>query len=242
MIGRRRFWDAVAVEPAGAGFGVTLDGRPLRTPAQAALELPTRALAEAVAAEWRAVEADVRPEGMFYTRAANAAIDRVAPAPGPVADAIAAYGASDLVCYRAGGPPALVRRQAEGWDPLLDWSATALGAPLTTIEGLMPRDQSPESLAALREAVAAEDAFGLTALHELVVLSGSLLIGLAVARGRLAPEAAWNLACIDEAWQAEQWGRDEEAEAAAARRRADFLRAAAMCEMLADLAGPAPSA
>ena len=146
---------------------------------------------------------------------------------------IAAYGDTDLICYRATEPEGLRERQAEAWDPLLAWSAEALGAPLTQVVGLMPQDQPPASLAALRAAVAREDAFGLVALHDLVTLSGSLVIGLAVARGAIAADDAWALSRVDEAWQAELWGDDAEAEAAAALRRTDFLRAAELQQMLA---------
>lgn len=234
MIGpRRRFWTEVQVVPEEDGFGLRLDGRPLNTPAQAPLRAPTAALAEAIAQEWRAVTDQLRVEGLPFTRAANVAIDRIAPAPEPVVAAIAAFGEADLLCYRAIGPEGLRERQAEGWDPLLVWSAKALGAPLIAVSGVMHQAQPPGSLAALRAAVAAHGAFALTALHELVTLSGSLVLGLAVSRGALAPEAAWDLSRIDERWQAELWGEDAEAAAAVARRRADFMRAAQLLEMLA---------
>lgn len=231
--GARRFWTEVAVAPEADGFGVRLDGKPLRTPAGAALAAPTQALAEAVAAEWRAVEAAVRPEALPHTRAVNVAIDRVAAARAAVAAQIAAYGASDLLCYRAAAPEALRLRQAEGWDPPLAWAAATLDAPLVAVAGVMHVEQPPASLAALAAAVAAEDAFALTALHELVTLSGSLVLALATRRGALAPAAAWDLARLDEIWQAEQWGEDAEAAEAAGRKRADFLRAAGMLELLA---------
>jgi chaperone required for assembly of F1-ATPase len=237
---RRRFWKAAAPAPESGGVGVRLDGRPLRTPAGATLLVPTGELAAEIAAEWDALDGEIDPGRLPFTRAANAAIDRVAPRPGPVVDAIAEYGGSDLLCYRAGGPAALVARQAAAWDPWLLWSARALDAPLVAVTGVMHAAQPAASLAALRTAVAAEDAFGLVALHELVALSGSLVLGLAVARGALAPEEAWNASRLDEAWQAEQWGLDAEAEAAAAVRRADFLRAARL-KALTSGANGAPS-
>jgi chaperone required for assembly of F1-ATPase len=231
---RRRFWDRAAARPEAAGHGVALDGQPLRTPAGLPLLVPTAALADAIAAEWAAIEGEVRPERLPLTRAANAAIDRVAARREAVVDAIAEYGGSDLLCYRAAGPEALSARQAAGWDPWLQWAARALGAPLVAVTGVMHEAQPAPSLAALRAAVAAEDPFALVALHELVTLSGSLVLGLAVRRGALDAEAAWELSRIDETWQAEQWGLDSQAEAAAARRRADFLRAARMLALLAD--------
>ena len=234
MIPRRRFWREVAVLPVPDGFAVALDGRPLRIPAAAALRVPTRAFAEAIAAEWRAVEGEIRPERLPFTRAANAAIDRVAPDPGPVVAHVAGYGASDLLCYRAEGPEALRRRQDAAWDPPLAWAAATLGAPLVVVSGVIHRDQPPASLAALREAVAAEEPFALAALHELATLSGSLVLGLAVSRRALDAADAWERSRLDEAWQAELWGEDAEAAAAAEGRRAAFLDAARMLDLLSD--------
>ena len=225
-IAPRRFWKVAAPAAEGAAFGVRLDDRPLRTPAGALLVVPSEALAAEIAAEWGALDGEVRPELLPCTRAVNVAIDRVGPNPGPVVDAIAAYGDSDLLCYRAGEPAGLAARQAAGWDPWLLWSAQALDAPLVATTGVMHAGQPAASLAALRAAVADEGPLGLTALHELVSLSGSLVLGLAVAWGALDPGAAWDLSRLDETWQAEQWGLDPEAEAAAAVRREDFLRAA----------------
>ena len=154
----------------------------------------------------------------------------MAPRPEPVVDAIAAYGASDLLCYRAAAPEALAERQAAGWDPWLRWAARRHGAPLVAVTGVIHQPQPPASLAALRRAVAAHDAFELTALHELVALSGSLVLGLAVAEGALEPERGFALSRLDETWQAEHWGLDAEAEAAAAAREADFLQARRLLE------------
>jgi chaperone required for assembly of F1-ATPase len=228
----RRFWSAVSVERGATGHGVRLDGRPLRTPAGRALEVPTEPLAAAIAEEWAAIEGRVRPEALPLTRAANVAIDRVAANPAPVVEAIAAYGETDLLCYRAEAPDGLCRRQSEGWDPMLDWAERALGARLVCVAGVMPRPQVPQARAALTAAVARCDAFLLTALHELVALSGSLVLGLAVLEGALPPDRAWSLSRIDEDWQAEQWGEDAEAAAAAARKRGDFLQAARLVDLL----------
>lgn len=221
----RRFWSAVRVEPGEGGFRLMLDRRPVLTPAKADLCLPSRTMAEAAAAEWRAVGAVVDPMAMPVTRSANAAIDKVAPQFDEVAGLIAAYGASDLLCYRAGGPAELIARQAVGWDPLLDWAAEALGAPLAVTSGIAPVPQPAESLVRLAGRVRAMTPFGLTALHDLVSLSGSLILGLAATEGHLPPATLWALSRIDEAWQAALWGQDAEAEAVAARKQADFLHA-----------------
>lgn len=221
----KRFWKAARVEPCEGGFTVTLDGRAVKTPAKALLVVPTRAMAEAVAAEWDAQQGKVDPGTMPMTRAANSAIDKVTVQFDEVVGLLADYGGSDLLCYRATGPAELVARQAAGWDPLLDWSATVLHAPLRVTEGVVPVAQDPRSLARLKARVAALGVFELTAFHDLVSISGSLVLALAVIDGRLAVEEAWTLSRIDEAWQTELWGHDEEADRAEAVRHAAFLHA-----------------
>jgi len=221
----RRFWTDATVRPEGDGFAVLLDARPLRTPQKAPLILPTPALAREVAAEWQAQGAVVDPAGMPFTRTANSAIDIVTPRFGAVAGMLAAYAATDLLCYRAADPAPLVARQAAAWDPLLAWSATALAAPLVTTAGVMHVAQPGTSLAALSAEVQALAPFPLAALHDLVSLSGSLVLALAVARRRLTAPEAWSLSRIDEDWQAALWGDDEDAAETAAFRRAAFLQA-----------------
>ncbi len=221
----KRFWTSATVEPEGAGFAVRLDGRAVRTPAKAPLILPTRAMAEDVAAEWAAQGDRIDPETMPATRAANSAIDKLSVQQAEVAAMLAEYGGNDLLCHRAAEPPALVARQAAAWDPLLLWAAEALDAPLAVTTGVMPAAQPAASLARLAAEVAGLDPFRLAAFHDLVTLSGSLVLALAVIRGRIGPEEAWALSRIDEDWQAELWGEDAEAAAAGARRRAAFLQA-----------------
>lgn len=231
----KRFWTAATVVPAGAGFTVALDGRPVRTPAKAPLILPTRGLAEAVAAEWAAQEGEVDPGAMPFTRSANAAIDKVARQFDEVAEMVAAYGDTDLLCYRADAPEALARRQSEAWDPALDWAARVLGARLVPRRGILHRPQAAEALDRLSRRVRAATPFQLTALHDLVGLSGSLVLGLAAAEGWKDADAIWTLSRLDELWQEEHWGCDEEAQAGAAHRRAAFLHA----KRFFDLAGNA---
>ena len=226
----RRFWRAAAVREAEGGWEVALDGRPLRTPLKAPLALPTKRLAEALAAEWDAVAERVEPGTMPWTRSANSAVDKVAAQRAEVIGLLAEYGATDLLCYRAEAPGALAERQAAGWDPMLDWANARFGARLAVTAGMMPVPQDPAALARLRGALEAADAFALTGLHDLVVLTGSLVLGLVAAEGAAPPEQVWELSRIDEAFQAEQWGRDAEAEEAEARRRAGFLHAAAFLE------------
>jgi len=222
----KRFWSEVYVIPEGGGHTVHLDTRALRTPAKNALILPTPGLAEAVAAEWRAQTGKVRPDLMPFTRTANSAIDKVRPQHAEVANLIAAYGDSDLLCYRAPGPDALVTRQAEGWNPLLDWALSTFGAALTVQSGVVHVPQDAEALARLSAEPLQMTEFELAAFHDLVSLSGSLVLGLACIHGVFPPEALWKLSRIDEDWQQEQWGVDDEAAELADRKRKSFLDAA----------------
>ena len=221
----KRFWKEVTVAEAEGGHTVFLDARPIRTPAKAPLLLPSRSMAEAIAAEWDAVEGAVDPRVMPVTRRANAAIDKVAVQFDEVAQLIADYGGSDLLCYRAEGPAALAEAQARAWDPWLDWAADTYGARLTVTRGVVPVKQPAECLGRLAAAVRGTSPFQLTALYDLVGLSGSLILGLAATRDEFDAESLWTLSRLDEDWQIAQWGEDEEASANAARKRADFLQA-----------------
>ncbi len=223
---RKRFWTTVDTQTTEDGHVVTLDGRPLRTPARAPLAVPTRALAEAIAREWRAQPEVIDPGAMPATRTANSAIDKVRGQQAEVSALITAYGDSDLICYRAEAPQELIAREAEAWDPLVDWAARHYGARLTLCHGVIHHPQPPAALAALEPPVAAMSAFELAAFHDLVALSGSLVIGLAVREGFAPPETLWQAAQVDETWQIEQWGADDEAAALTAGRRAAFLDAA----------------
>lgn len=230
----RRFWTRTeAVPEATGGWQVLLDGRVLRTPGKLPLILPTGSLAEAVAAEWQAQADLIHPETMPLTRAANSAIERVAPQRAEVAAMLSAHAETDLLCYRAGHPQDLVQTQARDWQPLLDWAEARYGARLVATTGLMPVPQAPQALAALAGAVAGFGPFGLTALHDLVTLPGSLVLGLAVTEGRLSVEEAHRLARLDEDHQAALWGRDEEAESMAGARLAAMRTAETLWTLLA---------
>ncbi len=221
----RRFWKAAEVRAADDGWEIALDGRPLRTPGKLPLILPTQALGGAVAEEWDAQTDIIAPGTMPLTRAANSAVERVRPQFDAVAAMLAEYGGTDLLCYRADTPQALVEAQAKGWDPLIDWAATQLQAPLRITHGVLPVPQDATSLMKLRAQVQALDVFGLTALHDLVTLPGSLILGLAVIRDRIDADQAHELSRIDEEFQAERWGRDDQADEAAAARLAAMRRA-----------------
>ncbi len=208
----RRFWTDVTVRADTAGFGVFLDERPLRTPAKAPLSARTAALADCIAEEWRAQGETVDPHSMPFTRSLNALIDKVAPDPDPVARMLGEYAETDLLCYRADDQPLLAERQREIWDQYLDWADATYGARLVQTAGVMPVEQPPEAVAALQRAVGELDAYDLTAAHDLVTLSGSLILGLAGIAGETDAETLWGVARLDELWQIEQWGEDEEAE------------------------------
>lgn len=220
----KRFWTSadVAESEAAQGWQVLLDGRVVKTPAKRPLVVPTCVMAHAIAAEWDAQGDTVDPATMPVTRSANAAIDKVAIQFEEVADLVADYGGSDLLCYRAASPVELVARQAEAWTPLLDWAREALDAPLDVTTGVMPIAQPTESLANLHAGVHALHPFELTAFSEFVALTGSLVMGFAAARGAQHPDALWHASRVDELWQIEQWGPDDEAQAVTDRKKGEF--------------------
>lgn len=214
-----RFYKSASSRPDGDGHGVWLDERRLKTPARAPLTVPSAALAQAIADEWNAQEARILPAQMPLTALSNAAIDRIAPERAAFAKRLAAYGAHDLLCYRAAEPLNLAVRLARSWQPVLDWIAETHGARLALAEGIIHVDQPAEALEALEAAVLALDPFQLAALHVLTTSFGSLGLGLAVLGGRLSAAEAFAISRIDEEFQVERWGYDEEAEARAARIR-----------------------
>ena len=222
----KRFWKAATATACEGGFTVLLDARPVRTPAKGTLTVPTMAMAEAIAAEWDAQSKVVDPGSMPVTRGANAAIDKVRTQRHEVVALLAEYGDSDLLCYRATGPVELTKRQADGWDPMLNWAAETLDVRLSVGEGVMHVEQTPEALDTLQTEVAAFDNFALAAVHDLISISGSLVLALAVTKGGITADDAWLLTRIDEHWQIEQWGEDEETTAAELTKRTAFLAAA----------------
>ncbi len=218
----KRFYKDVSIAQSDTGFAVLLDGRPLKTPSRTAYALPSRELAEAVAAEWRGQGDEVDPETMPLTRLVNTAIERVPVNRGPVVEQTLSLGKSDLVCYRAEYPQTLVARQAEDWDPLLDWLEQRHGARLATAQGIQFVEQPAEALMALEKAVWAHDDFALTGLSAASSVLGSLVLGLALLEGRLSAGEAFRLATLDEAFQAAQWGEDAEAQARLDRLKAEL--------------------
>lgn len=227
----KRFWTDVRVVEDG-GFAIALDGKRVMTPARAELVLPTRALAEAVATEWTECGETVDPQAMPLTGLANATIDRVAPDPDSFAAGLAKYAESDLLCYRANSPAALVERQDESWDPLLAWARRRYDVDFTTTASIIHAAQPQATIERLAHAVAALDPYRLAGLSPLVKIGGSLVAALALLEGAVSAEQAWHAVSVDERWQLAKWGLDAEAEAALEKRRHDFLAAAEFLELL----------
>lgn len=207
----RRFYTSVTVAVADGGFSVTLDGRPLRTPAGAPLVLPSERLARAVADEWQSQGDIVQVHAMPMTQLANTMVDRIRRTRAAIVAEVTRYAASDLLCYWATGPRALVERQRAAWQPLLDWASATFGARLAVTAGVIPVVQPTEAVAALGAAVARLDDATLAALATVTAATGSLILALALAFGRIDADGACRAAHLDEAWQNEGWGEDAEA-------------------------------
>lgn len=231
--GAKRFYKSVDVRDEANGFTILLDGRPVKTPANHPLRAPTRALADAVAEEWRAQGDRLAPEAMLLTKALNTALDRIAPYRAAIVDELAKYAGSDLLCYRADAPHELVRRQAAAWDPWLDWAAERFGARLTVTVGVAHIAQPSDALARLKQAMAAQDDHHLVVLHAGITITGSAVLGIAFAARALSAEAAFATAHVDDLYQAELWGRDAEAEKVRANRLADLTAAETYLRLLA---------
>lgn len=225
----KRFYKQAEPLEAEGGFGVALDGRPLRTPARKLFVVPVRAVAEAVAQEWRDQVEDIDPSRMSLTRLLNVAIDGVAADPSASLEEVVRYAGTDLVCYRAEGPERLVARQAQHWDPVLDWLRDAHAIRLILSAGIRHVTQPQAALDRLRDLIP-KDEFRLAAIVSLTALLGSATLALALQSGRITPDEAWAAGHVDEDWNREQWGEDE---SAAARRAARKLEMEAAARLLA---------
>jgi chaperone required for assembly of F1-ATPase len=230
----KRFYKSAGVTESADGFGVTLDGKPVRTPAKHPLTVPTRALAEAIAEEWQVQSETVDPKRLPLTRVASIALDLVAPRREAVVTEIVKYAGTDLVCYRAEQPADLAARQHAAWQPLIDWAAQTFAAPLTVTAGILPVSQPPTSLKAFETAVVAYDSHRLAALHLATAACGSLVVALALIEGRLDAEAAFAAAELDESYEIERWGEDAEQTRRRRGLREDIALAARFVTLLAD--------
>lgn len=228
---KRRFYGDVGVAAVPEGYGLRLDGKPVRTPSHRLLAVPTSVLADAIAAEWGAQRETIDPSTMPLTRLANTIIDGVADRPEPTAAEIAKYAATDLLFYRAETPAALVDRQRRHWDPVLAWARQTLGAEFKLGQGIVHVAQPQDALDAVRAAIP-DDPWRIGAVHVLTTLTGSALIALAVLRGFLSAEDAWRAANVDEDWNMEQWGRDEIALDRSTSRFAELNAAATVLRSL----------
>jgi chaperone required for assembly of F1-ATPase len=228
---RKRFYADAAVAEVAGGFAVTLDGKPIRTPSGRQVVAPTREIADAIAAEWQAQEELIDPSTMPMTRFANSVITAVVDRVEAVTDDMAKYFQSDLLFYRAGHPEALVAREAAHWDPLLFWAADTLGAHFILAEGIVHVRQ-PEAAVAAARAALPDDPWSIAALHVITTLTGSALLALAFLRGEVDQDQVWAAAHVDEDWNSEKWGVDEEVAARRAVRLVDFRAAAAILKAL----------
>jgi chaperone required for assembly of F1-ATPase len=228
---RKRFYAKAGVVDAPDGFAVTLDDKPIRTPSGRTVVAPIRAIAEAVAAEWDAQQELIEPLTMPMTRFANSVVDAVVDRVDAVKEDIAKYFQSDLLFYRAGHPDGLVAREAAVWDPPLFWAAEALGAHFILAEGIVHVRQ-PETAVAAARAALPDDPWRVAALHVITTLTGSALLALALSRGVLDSDQVWAAAHVDEDWNMEKWGVDEEVAARRAARLIDFRAAASILKSL----------
>lgn len=225
----KRFYVKAEAVARDGGHGIALDGKTVRTPARRELLVPSQELAALIAEEWNAQENEIDPAAMPFTRMVNSALDGVADTMNAVRDEIAAYAASDLVCYRADAPKELADRQAALWDPVLAFAREAYGARFVAAVGVIHVAQPEAALSAVTRRIEAEASpLALAALHVLVTITGSVLLALALAEGRTSADEAWNAAHVDEDWNVSQWGEDHEAAARRAHRRRDFDAAVAI--------------
>lgn len=219
--GTKRFYQTAAAEEIADGYAVTLDGKPIKTPAGKALVLDQR-LAEAIANEWDSQGAFIEPDTMPLTRYANTVVDRVEPRRAEVAEELAKFANNDLLCYREAMASELMRRQAAAWDPWLAWAADRYGAELAVGQGVTHLEQPAEAVEALRRAIAEHDPHRLAVLHTAITITGSAVLGLAFVSGELSAEGAFAAAHVDELFQEERWGRDKEAHLARTRRLSEL--------------------
>jgi chaperone required for assembly of F1-ATPase len=226
---RKRFYEEAAVAESDGGFVVTLDGKPIRTPSGRQVVIPRKSLADAVAAEWASQQDIIEPMSMPLTRLANSVVEGVIDRVDLVTDDLAKYFESDLLFYRAGHPEGLVGREASHWDPVLFWAAEQLGAHFILSEGIMHVQQPEQALAAAREALP-RDPWAIAAMLVITTLTGSALLGLALVEGARDADQVWAAAHVDEDWNIDQWGVDEEAAGRRAARHRDFRAAVAVLE------------
>lgn len=231
---KKRFWTTTKVAASGDGFGVFLDERPLKTPAKADLVVPKAALGDAIAAEWDALGDQIDPQKLPFTKLANAAIDNMAEKAGLVVEALTAYAETDLLCYRADSPEELVARQSQSWDPILDWIRDRHEIFFVSTVGIMPVEQPMKTVQKFEGWLKKMDKFELMAAHDLIMMSGSIVLARAVIESHLSADEAWKISTVDDLWQEDVWGVDEDAAELRAQKGRDFARAAQLYQLLSD--------
>jgi chaperone required for assembly of F1-ATPase len=230
----KRFYKDVSTDAADEGFRILLDGRPVRTPAKKLLTVPTQSIADRLKAEWDGQSEEIDPAKMPVTRLVNTAVDGVADNFDAVLEEIVRFAGTDMICYRADSPAGLVDRQRDGWDPVIRWAADAKGARFILVEGVIHQEQPAPASAAFAAALGAyRHPLALACLHTVTTLTGSALLALALAEGVIDADKAWSLAHVDEDWQIEHWGTDEEAFRRRELRRAEMdVAASVLAEIL----------
>ncbi len=218
----KRFYKEVALVEQAGGYGLTLDGRPVKTPLKQLLSMPTKALADGVAREWDAQNEHINPATMLLTKLCNTALDRVGEGRARIVDEIIDYANADLLCYRAEGPVELVARQSKRWDPVLAWAADTIGARFSPTAGIVHQSQSDECLSAFRGLVEGFDDFTIAGFHNVMTLTGSAVLAATAREEHLTGDEIWALAHLDEDWQIEQWGEDAEEQERRDGRQKEF--------------------
>jgi chaperone required for assembly of F1-ATPase len=219
---KKRFWKEAAVVQTEDGYNVTLDGHPVRTPSKSALVIRYRSIADQIAAEWMAQEEEVDPTTMPATRMVNSVIDKVSINADAIVEMLSEYAGTDLLCYRATTAQSLIDEQARLWDPLLQWSADVLNAPMNVTSGVMFTTQDEASIQVYSLKLKNLNHYQLAGVHDLITISGSAVIAVALISNHISMEQAWAAATVDEAWQEKQWGADDEAQETLKKKRADF--------------------
>ncbi len=218
----KKFYKEAKVEGLKAPFKVELDGRVMKTPLKSVLEIPSKALAKEIAAEWNAQDEFIETSAMFLTKYANIAVDQVAAGPEATVDEIVAYASSDLVCYRADTPQGLVDRQSAAWDPVLKWAEDKHKLNFICVAGIVYASQPVATLATTHDLLSKMNAHTLTVIHHLTTLMGSALLAMVMVEGAITADDAWNAAHLDEDWNIEQWGTDDDAIERRKVRRGEF--------------------
>lgn len=229
----KRFYKQAACAQTEDGFAIQLDGKGIKTPLGKKLAVPSRALADAIAAEWQEQGETIRPDSMAMTQLASTALDRVGPERATITKQMLNFAGTDLLCYRADAPSDLVERQARQWQPILDWAAKDLGAPLTATCGVIAIAQPDKAIAALEAKLESYDVWVLTAAQAMTAAMGSLILALAITEGRLSADAAFGLSQLDETYQIEHWGEDAEAAERRTLLERDILSAARFFQLIA---------